>query len=204
MKHHLHEEVIQGKRDIWQELKKRLLDYAKELIEEMIEAEREIFVRENRDMKNGYRQRDLVIGMGKIEGLKVGRTRNGGFFPSFIERYQRRAVDVDEVIISLYEAGLSTRKIAKVLEKFYGTNASASLISNVTDAVKEKMKAWKERKLKENYLALFIDAGFFNVRRDVVEKEAVYFVLGVDEQGYAEMIDFTLFPTDWEPDGRNF
>lgn len=201
-KHHPDTQTITDKKEFWQVLMERILEQAKELFEEMIEVERDIFVSENQDRKNGYRKRDLITGLGKIEGLKVGRTRNGGFQPSFIERYQRRALDIDELIISLYQSGVSTRKIAKILEKFYGAHASPALISSVTDSIKEKMKAWKERELKESYLALYIDAAFFNVRRDVVEKEAVYFVLGIDEQGIGEIVDYFLLPTEsatgWE------
>jgi len=194
--------IIPQNVDFWQILKEKLLDYAKEIIEEMIEAERDWFCAEVGDMKNGFRYRSLDTLIGKIENLKIGRTRKERFFPSFLKPYQRRLFALDEFIIALYSAGLSTRKISKVLERFYNINTSPSLISNVTEKVKEKLKAWKNRKLNKKYIILFIDAGFFYVRRDTVENEAVYFVLAIDEDGYRELIDFIIAPQEsasiWE------
>ena len=66
------------------------------------------------------------------------------------------------------------------------------MISAVTERVTEKLKRWRSRPLPPRLAVLYIDAGFFDVRRDTVKKEAVYFVLGVDEEGRREIIHFVL------------
>ena len=105
-------------------------------------------------------------------------------------------VELDKLIIALYEAGVSTRKISAILRRFYGSEASATLVSAVTERVAEKLKQWRSRPLPRRLAAAYIDAGFFDVRRDTVEKEAVYFVLGVDEEGRREIIHFMLAPCE--------
>ena len=82
------------------------------------------------------------------------------------------------------------------MRRFYGSEASAALISSVTERVAEKLKQWRSRPLPRRLAVLYIDAGFFALPRDTMEKEAVYFVLGVDEEGRREIIHFTLAPSE--------
>ena len=158
----------------------------------MIEGERDQYIQEKGGRRNGYWKRSLETELGKIQQLRVVRVREGGFYPSALQPYARRVVELDKLIIALYEAGVSTRKISSILRRFYGSEASAALISSVTERVAEKLKQWRRRPLPRRLAAAYIDAGFFDVRRDTVEKEAVYFVLGVDEEGRREIIHFVL------------
>jgi len=48
---------------------------------------------------------------------------------------------LDEKIISLYARGMTTREIQGHLEEIYGVDVSPSLISNVTDAVLDEVRA---------------------------------------------------------------
>ncbi len=82
---------------------------------------------------------------------------------------------LDEKILALYARGNSTRDISAQLEELYGVNVSSSLISEVTDAVSEEVKAWPCRPLDEVYPILYLDALYV--------KRAVYVVLGVTVEG---------------------
>jgi putative transposase len=53
---------------------------------------------------------------------------------------------------------MSTREIQGHLEEIYKVEVSASLISEVTDAVLEDAKAWQNRPLENLYPVLFLDA----------------------------------------------
>lgn len=52
---------------------------------------------------------------------------------------------LDEKIISLYARAMTTREIQGHLEEIYGVDVSPSLISNVTDAVLDEVRAWQSR-----------------------------------------------------------
>ena len=41
-----------------------------------------------------------------------------------------------------------------------------------------------------------LDGMWLSVRRDTVEKEVVLFVLGIDEEGYREILDFEVNPSE--------
>jgi putative transposase len=82
----------------------------------------------------------------------VPRDRNGSFEPQ-IDR-----------IISLYARGLSVREIQGHLQELYGIEVSPDLISRVTDAVLEDVRAWQNRPLDPVYPVIFFDA-VYNARR---------------------------------------
>ena len=88
----------------------------------------------------------MSTGTGKIE-IAVPRDRAGSFDPQLIAKYRRRFPGFDDTIISMYARGLSTREIAEHLPEIYGIDASAELISTITDAVPDEVTTWQQRPL---------------------------------------------------------
>jgi putative transposase len=84
---------------------------------------------------------------------------------------------------------MSTREIQGHLEEIYGIEVSPSLISNVTDAVVEEVKAWQSRPLEELYPIVYLDAMMVKMRDSGhVQNQAIYVVLGVDVEGQKEVL----------------
>ena len=54
--------------------------------------------------------------------------------------------------------------IALQLEELYGAQVTASLISEVTDTVREDVKAWQNRPLDELYPIVYLDALDVNIK----------------------------------------
>lgn len=105
---------------------------------------------ERRNSRNGYSKKTVQSTQGDLE-LAIPRDRNGDFDPILVPKHQRRLSGLDEKILAMYARGTSTRDISAQLEELYGAKASASLISEVTDAVSEDVKAWQCRPLDEVY-----------------------------------------------------
>lgn len=93
-------------------------------------------------LSNGYRCKTVSTGTGKID-IEVPRDRMGSFDPQLIAKYQRRFPGFNDKIISMYAQGMSTQEIAEHLREIYGMDASADLISTITDAVLEEVNAWQ-------------------------------------------------------------
>jgi putative transposase len=53
---------------------------------------------------------------------------------------------------------MTTREIQGHLEEIYGVEVSPTLISNVTDAVLDEVRAWQSRPLDSVYPILYLDA----------------------------------------------
>ena len=59
---------------------------------------------------------------------------------------------------------MSTREIQGHLEEIYGIEVSPTLISNVTEAIVEEVKAWQSRPLEEVYPIVYLDAMMVKMR----------------------------------------
>ena len=97
---------------------------------------------------------------------------------------------MDNKIIGLYAAGLSTCDIHAHLEEVYGLKVSANLIRRVTDAVLEEVSDWQNRALEPMYPIVFLDALRVKIRdaeSRQVKNKAVYVALGVTPEGEREV-----------------
>lgn len=138
--------------------------------------------------RNGHGKKTLKDDAGQYE-IKVPRDRQGSFEPQLVPKRQSRMPSLDEKILSLYARGMTVREIQGHLQELYGTEISPALISNVTDAVLEEVRAWQARPLSALYPILYLDALFVKVRDDArVLKKAVYLALGINIEGEKELL----------------
>ncbi len=63
--------------------------------------------------------------MPKLKGMR--------FTTAIIERYRRRETSVEEAMIEMYLAGVSTRRIEDVSEILWESSVSAATVSNLND-----------------------------------------------------------------------
>ena len=73
--------------------------------------------------------------------LETPRDRNGQFRAEVITNRTGRFTGFDDKIISMYSRGMTTREIEGHLQGKYRVEVSRALISSVTDAVLEEVKA---------------------------------------------------------------
>ena len=138
--------------------------------------------------RNGTSAKTLKGDFGEVE-IEVPRDRNGSFEPKIVPRHQRRFSGFDDKILSMYARGMTTREIQGHLQEIYGVEVSPSLISEVTDAVIEEVKAWQTRPLEPLYPILFLDALMVKMRHEGrVENRAVYVAIGIDLDGRKDVL----------------
>ena len=140
--------------------------------------------------RNGTTRKTLKGNDGALP-IDVPRDRDGSFEPELIKKGQTRIDGMDDKIIGLYAAGLSTRDIRAHLEEVYGLKVSADLVSRVTDAVLEEVSDWQNRALEPMYPIVFLDALRVKIRdaeSRQVKNKAVYVALGVNAEGEREVL----------------
>jgi putative transposase len=138
--------------------------------------------------RNGKSQKQVKGEFGEVE-LEVPRDRNGEFEPQLVKKGQRRLPGFDEKVIALYARGMTTREIQSHLHELYGVEVSPTLISNVTDAVLEDVKAWQNRALESVYPIVYLDAIHLKLRSEGhIQNQAVYLALGVNLEGHKELL----------------
>ncbi|KKY05105.1 transposase, partial [Xanthomonas phaseoli pv. phaseoli] len=106
--------------------------------------------------------------------------------------HQTRWAGFDDKILSLYARGMTVREIQSHLEEMYGTEVSPSLISSVTDAVVEEVKAWQARPLDPVYPIVYLDCIHVKVREGAVRVKAVYLAIGITMGGEKEVLGLWL------------
>lgn len=133
--------------------------------------------------RNGKSAKTVATTNGPVD-LAVPRDRNGTFEPTIVPKRARRIGNIEDMILSLYSRGMTTRDIEAHLREVYGMNASRELISNITDVVVDEIKAWQSRPLDEVYPILYVDGIRIRVKDNgVVGIKVAYLVIGVDVEG---------------------
>ena len=111
--------------------------------------------------------------------LSIPRDRNGNFTPALLPSYGRLDDHLEEMVIKLYQTGVTTREISDIIERMYGHHYSPATISNISKATQENVDAFHERSSEANYSVLFLDGTCLPLRRGTVSKECIHIALGI-------------------------
>lgn len=174
-----------------------LKQLTKALVERALDAEMDVHLdapeyktegKAKRDRRNGHSKKTLKGEFGSTT-IDIPRDRNGEFEPVIVQKGQTRFDGLDSKILSLYGRGMTTRDIQAQLEEMYGIEVSATLISQVTDAVIDEVKSWQSRSLSAVYPLVWLDAIVVKVRENgrVINK-AIHLVLAVNLAGEKELL----------------
>jgi len=138
--------------------------------------------------RNGTTSKILKGNFGALE-LETPRDRNGTFEPKIVAKGQTRFTGFDDKIVSMYARGMTTREIQGHLQEIYAVDVSPTLISNVTEAIVDEVRAWQNRSLDEFYPIVYMDALRVKIRADhQVENRAIHVAIGVNLEGTKEVL----------------
>ena len=141
--------------------------------------------------RNGYYQRTLVTQFGYINDLEVPRLRSGGFKTRVFKRYHRYEAIVEDLILDIVLAGVSTRKVGFAIAKLLDTKVSAGTVSNITRRLATKAREYQKRELLDEYQYLFLDGITLKVRYNTkYHNRKVLVAYGITMFGKRELIAF--------------
>jgi putative transposase len=182
-----------------------LKQLSKRMIEKAMEAEMEEhigYAKHQRtpgvtaNARNGKSSKTVSTEIGDIP-IEVPRDRNGEFEPKIIPKHQRRFTGFNDKIISMYGLGMTTRDIQKHLQEIYHVEVSPELISNVTDAIMDDVREWRNRPLDTMYPIVFFDALVVKGRTDGrVANKSVYMAIGINLDGQKEVLGLWIADTE--------
>ncbi|WP_428844186.1 MULTISPECIES: IS256 family transposase [Dietzia] len=146
--------------------------------------------------RNGKTTKSVQTLQGPVE-LTVPRDRNSSFEPVIVPKRARRLGKVEDMILSLYARGMTTRDIGSHIEEIYGSKVSAATISRVTDVVTDEIALWQSRPLETVYPIVYIDAIWLKIRDGgVVSNKACHVAVGVDLEGRKQVLGLWLGATE--------
>jgi putative transposase len=151
---------------------------------------------EQGNRRNGQTTKTVRTDDGPLE-IAVPRDRHGSFEPLLIGKHQRQFNGFDDKILSMYARGMTVREIQAHLLEIYNTEVSADLISTVTDAVMDELRAWQTRELESVYFIVYLDALMVKIRdRGSVQNKAVYLAVGVGPDGTKDVLGMWIQSTE--------
>lgn len=143
---------------------------------------------ERKAYRAGHYERDLTVKAGKMS-LKVPKLKGAVFESAVIERYRRREESVEEALIDMYLAGVSTRQVDDVSQLLWGDRMPSQTLSDKLKKVYADIDEWRGRPLEQDYPYLFMD-GVWHKRcwGGSVENVSILVSVGVGMDGRREVL----------------
>lgn len=150
-----------------------------------------------KDKGNGFYGRAFNSLSKNCLRIHVPRTRTGGFSPDTLELVKMGQEQVNELCLSLYKKGMTSRDISDLIKEMFGEGVSATKVTNLSKVFRQFREAWENSVLESHYLVMFCDCIFITVRRgDNYSKEAVYVAYGVRNDLKREILALSINPTE--------
>ena len=158
---------------------------------------------ERRDYANGYKDKTITSRVGELT-VSIPQVRNGDFYPSSLEKGLRSERALKLAVAEMYVQGVSTRRVAAVVEKLCGAQISSTTVSRAAAELDGVLELWRNRSLC-SFPYVYLDARYESVRQNgKVEDAAVLIAVGVDESGKRQVLGVSVAISEHEVHWREF
>ena len=136
----------------------------------------------------GHYERTLAAKAGK-SSLKEPELKGALFGSAVIERCRRRESSVEEALMEMYLAGVSTRRVDDTGRLPWGERMPSRTLSDKLKKIYKEIDEWRKRPLESEYPYVFVD-GVWRKRSwgGHVENAGVLVAIGVGTEGRREVI----------------
>jgi transposase-like protein len=152
---------------------------------------------------NGYKPKTVRTRMGEIT-FAVPQVREGGFYPSALEKGLRSERALVITLAEMYVQGVSTRRVKVITERLCGIEISAMQVSRATAQLDEILQEWRESPLGE-ITYLYVDARYEKVREaGQVRDAAVLVASGITPEGERQVLGVSVSLSEHEAHWKAF
>jgi putative transposase len=148
--------------------------------------------------RNGYRERDWDTRVGSIE-LAVPKLREGSYFPDWLLQPRRRAEQAFvSVIADAYLAGVSTRRVEKLVQQLGVERMSKSQVSRLAQSLDGIVEDFRTRPLDgAPYAYVTLDALVVKCREGGrTVNVCVVHAVGVNKDGFRESLGLDVVTSE--------
>lgn len=146
---------------------------------------------------NGYKPKTVKTRLGEIT-FSVPQVREGGFYPSVLEKGLRSERALTIALAEMYVQGVSTRKVKAITEQLCGIEVSSMQVSRAAMQLDEVLQQWRERPLGETRY-LFLDARYEKVRESgQIRDAAVLIASGITPEGERQVLGVSVSLSEHE------
>jgi len=155
-------------------------------------AERDVYLNNNSDVKNGFSPKILNTQFDKLE-LSVPRTRYNNFRPSILpEKYKRTDDSFVNFIKTLIAAGNSKSDVISILKQ-NNLSFSENIYEQISEQIETNLNDFKTKELPKEMAFVYID-GYHCEIKDIdikqVKKACIYVVIGINFEGNKQILGF--------------
>ncbi|RPI78828.1 MAG: IS256 family transposase [Chloroflexi bacterium] len=201
--------------DLLEQISQQGFDFLPELIRILVDAamqiERQKYLAvdpyerssERQGHANGYKPKTINTRLGEIT-FSVPQVREGGFYPHALEKGLRSERALTLTLAEMYVQGVSTRKVAAIVEQLCGVSVSSGQVSQAASLLDTTLEAWRKRSLGES-VYLFLDARYERVRQDgQIRDAAVLVASSVMPDGHRRILGVSVSLSEQEVHWRTF
>jgi putative transposase len=159
--------------------------------------------KERKGHANGYKPKTVKTRVGEIT-FSVPQVREGGFYPSALEKGLRSERALMISLAEMYVQGVSTRKVKAITEELCGVEISAMQVHRAAAQLDEILQEWRERPLGE-IAYLYLDARYEKVREaSRVRDTAVLVATGITPEGERQVLGVSVSLSEHETHWKAF
>jgi putative transposase len=152
---------------------------------------------------NGYKPKTVKTRVGEVT-FAIPQVREGGFYPSALEKGLRSERALVTALAEMYVQGVSTRKVKAITEALCGIEISAMQVSRAAAQLDEVLQEWRERPLGE-IAYLYVDARYEKVRvAGQVRDVAVLVATGINPAGERQILGVSVALSEHEAHWKAF
>lgn len=181
------------------------------LINQAMQAERARFLNageyerteDRKGHANGYKPKTVRTRVGEIT-FAIPQVREGGFYPSALEKGLRSERALVIALAEMYVQGVSTRKVKAITEELCGVEVSAMQVSRAAAQLDTVLQEWRERPLGA-ITYLYVDARYEKVREaGQVRDAAVLVASGITPEGERQILGVSVSLSEHETHWKAF
>lgn len=167
------------------------------MLNEIMEAQRDDYLMENSDYRNGYYPRSMHTSSGRLN-LDVPRTRENKFFPSLLEKYKRSSESYNDLLGNLIYNGRSTENIKSILKDFE-LHFSKEVSDKLSEKIATEIRDFQNAHIPTELPFVYIDAYHCKIKdtqneetdtNAIVKDAAIYTVIGLDFTAKKRVLGF--------------
>lgn len=148
--------------------------------------------------RNGYRERTLDTRLGTLN-LRIPKLRHGSYFPPFLEARKTTEKALVAVIQEAWIDGVSTRRVDDLVQAMGLSGISKSQVSKLCKDIDERVNAFLERPLEDEWPYLWLDATYLKQREGGrVVSVAAIIAVAVNTEGKREIVGLKIGPSEAE------
>lgn len=157
--------------------------------------------------RNGYRHRDLDTRVGTID-VAIPKLRKGSYFPEWLlERRKRAEAALITVVADCYLAGVSTRRMDKLVKTLGIDSLSKSQVSRMAAELDEHVEQFRHRPLDAAGPFTFVAADALTMKLREggrVINAVVLIATGVNGDGHREVLGMRVATAETGPVWNEF